>query len=87
MLSLLSPEQRVPRDHPLRRIEQLADAALQQLSPVFDQMYSAMGRPSVPPERLLNLPTILMSSPLMPRSSGERPVEPKAMNAAETTRS
>src|SRR5438309_10753038 len=53
MLSLLSPEQRVPRDHPLRRIKQLADAALQQLSPVFDQMYSAMGRPSVPPERLL----------------------------------
>src|SRR5207302_2531114 len=29
------------------------DAALEQLSPVFDQMYSAMGRPSVPPERLL----------------------------------
>src|SRR6266478_3452397 len=53
MLSLLSPEQRVPKDHPLRRIKQLADAALQQLSPVFDQMYSAMGRPSVPPERLL----------------------------------
>src|SRR5437667_10663481 len=53
MLSLLSPEQRVPRDHPLRRIKLLADAALQQLSPVFDQMYSAMGRPSVPPERLL----------------------------------
>src|SRR5438477_7051830 len=53
MLSLLSPEQRVPRDHPLRRIKQLADAALQQLSPIFDQMYSAMGRPSVPPERLL----------------------------------
>src|SRR2546421_3608154 len=53
MLSLLSPEQRVPRDHPLRRIKQLADAALQELSPVFDAMYSTRGRPSVPPERLL----------------------------------
>lgn len=53
MLSLLSPEQRVPKDHPLRRIKQLADGALAELSPVFDQMYSAKGRPSVPPERLL----------------------------------
>jgi hypothetical protein len=52
MLSLLSPEQRVPKEHPLRRIKQLADAALQELSPVFDEMYSAKGRPSVPPERL-----------------------------------
>jgi transposase len=53
MLSLLSPEQRVPRDHPLRRIKRLADAALQELSPVFDEMYATKGRPSVPPERLL----------------------------------
>jgi transposase len=53
MLSLLSPEQRVPRDHPLRRIKQLADQALRELSPIFDAMYSARGRPSVPPERLL----------------------------------
>src|ERR1700674_4541397 len=53
MLSLLSPEQRVPKDHPLRRIKQLADAALSELSPVFDEMYAAKGRPSVPPERLL----------------------------------
>ena len=40
MLSLLSPEQRVPKDHPLRPIKQLADQALQELSPVFDAMYS-----------------------------------------------
>jgi transposase len=31
----------------------LADAALAQLSPRFDEMYSAVGRPSIPPERLL----------------------------------
>ena len=53
MLSLLSPEQRVPKEHPLRRIKQLADAALRELSPVFDAMYATTGRPSVPPERLL----------------------------------
>lgn len=53
MLSLLSPEQRVPKEHPLRRIKQLADAALAELSPVFDEMYAVRGRPSVPPERLL----------------------------------
>src|SRR5438105_6864026 len=53
MLSLLSPEQRVPKNHPLRRVKLLADAALRELSPVFDEMYAAKGRPSVPPERLL----------------------------------
>jgi hypothetical protein len=53
MLSLVNPGQRVPRDHPLRGIKQLADAALQALSPVFDEMYAAEGHPSVPPERLL----------------------------------
>lgn len=31
----------------------LADAALTELSPTFDEMYSTVGRPSIPPERLL----------------------------------
>jgi transposase len=53
MLCLLSPEDRVPKDHPLRGIKRLADLALAELSPLFDEMYSAVGRPSVPPERLL----------------------------------
>src|SRR6266852_721662 len=53
MLSLLSPEQRVPQKHPLRAVKALADAALAELSPVFAEMYSAVGRPSIPPERLL----------------------------------
>ena len=53
MLCLLSPEDRVPQSHPLRRIKKLADDALNELSPLFDQMYSTTGRPSVPPERLL----------------------------------
>src|SRR5271163_3686518 len=53
MLVVFDAEQRVPKGHPLRRIKVLADAALAQLSPRFDQMYSAVGRPSIPPERQL----------------------------------
>ena len=53
MLSLWTPEQRVPADHPLRKIKILADRELRRLSPVFDAMYSHTGRPSVPPERVL----------------------------------
>jgi len=53
MLSLISPEDRVRHDHPLRRIKQLADGELSRLSLVFDTMYSSIGRPSIPPERVL----------------------------------
>jgi transposase len=53
MLNLISPEDRVPKQHPARRIKQLADAALKKLSPVFDEMYAAGGRKSIPPETLL----------------------------------
>jgi transposase len=53
MFSTISTEQRVPQDHPLRAIRALADDALKGLSPTFRQMYSKIGRPSIPPERLL----------------------------------
>lgn len=53
MMMLMSPETRVPATHPLRSIKRLSDAALGELSPVFDQMYASTGRPSIPPERLL----------------------------------
>jgi transposase len=53
MLCLMSPESAVPAKHPIRKIKKLADAALVPLSPVFDRMYSPVGRPSIPPERLL----------------------------------
>jgi len=53
MLTLMGPEQRVPKDHPIRRIKELADAELRRLSPVFDEMYGTTGRPSIPPEVLL----------------------------------
>jgi transposase len=53
MLVVIDPEQRIAQGHPLRRIKTLADAALKELWPVFERMYSAVGRPSIPPERLL----------------------------------
>jgi transposase len=53
MLALIDIESRVPLDHPLRTIKYMAEEALADLSPVFDDMYAEIGRPSIPPERLL----------------------------------
>ena len=53
MFSYLSPEERVPEGHPLRRMRPMVDVALKSLSPAFDEMYSAVGRPSIAPEKLL----------------------------------
>jgi transposase len=53
MWSYISPEQRVPPDHPLRPIRVMVDAVLADLSPAFAKLYSPVGRPSIPPEKLL----------------------------------
>jgi transposase len=53
MFSYLSPEQRVPAGHPLRRIRAIVDRVLSRLSAPFEQMYAATGRPSIAPEKLL----------------------------------
>ena len=53
MFHYFSPESRVPADHPLRRVKRLADRALGAISGVLDALYSSVGRPSIPPERLL----------------------------------
>ena len=47
MLCLISPEARVPSEHPLRAIKKLADEALKALSQVFDEMYAVTGRPDI----------------------------------------
>jgi transposase len=49
----VDPEAMVPQDHPLRAIRPLVNAALERLSPGFDEIYSLIGRPSRPPEQLL----------------------------------
>jgi len=53
MFSYLSPEARVPKDHPLRPIRDMVNQALTELSGEFQAMYSREGRPSIPPEKLL----------------------------------
>src|SRR5207302_5580605 len=53
LFSYLSPEQRVPADHPLRTIRTMTDDALRRLSPRFEAIYATTGRPSIPPEHLL----------------------------------
>jgi len=53
LLVIVDLEERVLRDHPWRRIKEVADAALERLSPSFDRMYAQVGRASVPSERLL----------------------------------
>jgi hypothetical protein len=49
LFSYLSPEQRVPADHPLRTIRMMTDDALRRLSPRFDAIYATTGRPSIVP--------------------------------------
>ena len=53
MFSYLSPEQRVPADHPLRAVRALTDEALETMSRRFASLYATTGRPSIPPEQLL----------------------------------
>src|SRR5712664_2753088 len=49
----LSPEQRVPPDHPLRPIRAMVDGVLRELSPRFEALYAKRGRPSIAPEKRL----------------------------------
>jgi hypothetical protein len=53
MFTYVSAEQRVPADHPLRAIRALVDEVLRDMSREFDGLYARVGRPSIPPERLL----------------------------------
>ena len=53
LFSYVSIEDRIPANHPLRRIRKLGDQALDRLNPTFCRLYTSEGRPSVPPEQLL----------------------------------
>jgi transposase len=53
MFSYVSPEERVPTDHPLRAVRRITDRALERLSPRLGTLYVNFGRPSIPPEKLL----------------------------------
>jgi len=53
VFSYISPEQRVPHDHPLRPLRVMTDEALRELQPRFNKLYAKTGRPSIAPEKLL----------------------------------
>jgi transposase len=53
MFSYVSPERRVPAEHPLRPLRTMVDDILKEMSPRFAKLYADRGRPSIPPERLL----------------------------------
>jgi transposase len=53
VFSYVSPEQRVPQDHPLRPLRAMADEALGELQSRFRRLYAKTGRPSIAPEKLL----------------------------------
>jgi transposase len=53
MFSYVSLEERVPEKHPLRGVRLVADRVLKEMSVSFEALYSKVGRPSIPPERLM----------------------------------
>jgi transposase len=53
LFSYITPSQRVPQDHPLRRVREIVDKALEAMSGRFQKLYSRTGRPSIPPEKLI----------------------------------
>src|SRR5215470_6051319 len=53
LFSYVDLDARVPSSHPLRLIRAVVNETFERLSPEFSKLYSRMGRPSIPPERLL----------------------------------
>jgi transposase len=53
MFSYVSPEARIPADHPLRATREMTNRALARMDRQFRKLYSRTGRPSVAPEQLL----------------------------------
>ena len=53
LVSYISPDARVPTNHPLRKIRDLVREVLVELNRSFGRLYASEGRPSVPPEQLL----------------------------------
>jgi len=53
LFSTVIPEERVPRDHPLRPIREMVNTALKALDADFNALYSELGRDSIAPEKLL----------------------------------
>jgi transposase len=68
LFSFVDLEARVRRDHPLRSIRRITDAALEALTADFTRLYSRIGRPSIAPEMLLRA---MLRIPMMPPTYSE----------------
>jgi transposase len=55
LFSYVDVEGRIPARHPLRAMRRLTNAALAELDGAFSALYETIGRPSIPPERLLRV--------------------------------
>jgi transposase len=53
LFSYVDIETRVPKGHPLRAIREIVNVALSDLNAEFAELYTALGRPSIAPEKLL----------------------------------
>src|SRR5262245_7288560 len=62
LFSYVDLETRVPKDHLLRAIREIANDALSELSGDFAALYAPLGRPSIPPEKLLRASTLVPAS-------------------------
>ncbi len=62
LFSTVSPEQQVPKEHPLRPIRRMVDEALEALDAEFDALYADLGRDSIPPEKRLRARSSMASS-------------------------
>jgi transposase len=54
LFSYISPEARIPANHPLRAIRALVRDVFAELDRSFSRLYANEGRPSIPPEQLLS---------------------------------
>lgn len=59
LICLINPESRVPASHPIRAIKKELDEVLRRMSPLFDEMYAELGRPSIAPEQLLKAKVLI----------------------------
>src|SRR5689334_7286132 len=79
MFSYISAERRVPKDHPLRAVRAMVDAALGELAARFDAIYAAHGRPSIAPEEHFTVDGTLVEA-----WAGQKSFKRKDQGAAKT---
>lgn len=58
-MSVVDVESRIPAKHPIREVKKMVDSILQEMEPTFSKMYKRLGRPSIPPERLLGAKVLM----------------------------